>query len=235
MAEFFKACPTLDLDEIVIGDRPNALPVFECPECRSYSGSYTGYPGVNPKEIFDAKTLRLMVPDKEPKGYGLEQYQKHSAQMRKVVGEDQLIAPGTSFGRFAGKVRKQPPHFQFQMHHGHIFLAQETVVDQLNGIGFGLKSFEADLKSNRPVPKLVEILPQVVGEATNMRLCPHCNRSPDKISHTVKANSIPSDAHFVRLRNWPNYLVMTKALVDKIKELGLTGLRFYELKTDSTL
>jgi len=173
-----------------------------------------------------------MVYGKEPKGYRIESYRAHAAALQKIIGEQYLVPPGACFGKFAGKVRTPPQDLEHEIHLGHMLFAKRSVFHELNKHGFDLKAFDLDLKKKEDSEKYVEIWAPTVGMAANMKMCSECNRSPDKISRTLKADTIPEDAHFFRLRNGPYYLVMSEALVNRIARLGLAGLEFRELKVE---
>lgn len=232
MVRFFEIVWSGDLDERFVGSHPYELPRFECPTCGSDHEATVSFPWVDGTKVFDSKTLRLMVSGKEPKGYRVESYRSHSATLQKVVGKHSLIPPGTYFGKFVGKVRRPPKDFDYGMTLSHMLFTNRSVFQELNELGFGLQAFDLELKKKEDSEKYVELWAPVVGMAANMEICSECNRSPDKISRILKANSIPEEAHFFRLKNWPNYFVMSEVLVNRIVKLGLTGLKFRELSVE---
>lgn len=232
MRRFFEIMWSGELDERFLGGHPYELPRFACCACGSDYEATVSFPWVDGTKVFDSKTLRLMVSGKEPKGYLVESYRSHAAALQKVVGAQYLVPPGAYFGKFVGKVRRPPQDFDYDFTLSHMVFAKRTVFQELNDFGFGFQAFDLELKKKEDSEKYVEIWAPTVGMAAYMKMCPECNRSPDKISRTLKADTIPDDVHFFRLRNWPNYLVMSEVLVNKITQLGFGGLRFRELKVE---
>src|SRR5262245_51401416 len=117
MTSYYQILWSNDFEEKVIGDHPYELPRFECPICECDHEAPVSFPWVDPKEVFDSKTLRLMVSGKEPpRRYGIDSYRTHAAALQKIVGRQYLVPPGTYFGKFVGKVRRPPQDFEHQMH-----------------------------------------------------------------------------------------------------------------------
>lgn len=230
MRRFFRILWSNDLEEKFLGDHPYALPRFVCNKCECDYEAEVSFPWVDPKQVFDAKTLRLMVSGKEPpKSYGVQSYRTHAAALQKAVGEQYLVPPGALFGKFMGKVRLPPHDLEHEMHLGHMLFAKRSVAEQLNKLGFNLQTFDLDLKREEDSEKFVEIWAPPVGSMADAKFCTECNRSSN-LTKLLKATSVPKGVHLLCCGNDPRFLIMTESLVNKITQLGFTGLKFKEMQ-----
>ena len=156
-----------------------------------------------------------------------EEFKAWSSALKAHLEAGFPAAPGARFGLFSGKVLRAAEDFVMPAH--DLLLGKQSVVDELSAQGFELRTFDTNLTGKNRNLDYKEIWAPPVGLAAGAGFCGDCERGETKLTGVMNSSTIPTGSHFLRLKNSPNFIVLSEQLVNYISAKKYVGLTFKEL------
>lgn len=186
------------------------------------------YPWIAIEALFQGTQLRQCRAGERDKKCSWQEFLGFLPALRRELGPDAPLTPGTRFGTYSGRVLGEPE--DFVLPDPFVILAKRSAIEALKGRGLKLTTFDIELRGNSKGHDLVELWAPAAGTTREAGYCPECQRGSVVNGREVDSSTIPSDLHCFRLKNAPNSVVFSEAMKEAVHDLGLRGMGFLDLR-----
>lgn len=210
------------------------LPGVFCPVCNcTWSAVGLEYPSVDLANFTDEKLYRKARSER------LDEFLRLRQKIADAFPKLTLLKPGTEFGLLVGKaVGGQLDGFVWRA--WWTICLEASSLEKLKDSDLSLpNSVKAELKFKNEEQEVFEldlplrsILTNGVYDDIQLRYCDACGRDsaskPDEI--LIEHSSVPTDIDIFRVSNFKTIILVTEKFVETVKDLGVEGAVFNEVK-----
>jgi len=211
--------------------------VDTCPACKAtWSATGTDYPSV------DLSPVAALADFVEARAEPIEEYERLRELVRPLLPPGAIVEPGSCFGPLVGNA--QGRFGQFVANYAAVLMVRREALEKLQAEGLrGLKGCRMEVRfRQRNSPELLELELLHVGRLHPTCLppdleppCPRCGRQGLTMPKEplLDAATLPPHLDLFRLADMVTMIVCTERFAEACQRLGLDGIIFLPLPTES--
>lgn len=213
--------------------RELGLPGVQCPRCgEQWASVASEYPSVS------RSSLRSLSGQLVARNVPVDEYDRILARVRRIVGDELELRPGSQFGALQGKVSGKPAEIAWRL--SWTLLLRADALAEARTWGVSVNAYAALLKWRRSRPPRyleVEARPSIDAHPSCLprrgrEPCGRCGRSglsrPKRL--VLDRRGVDPSQFVQRVRNFRTVLVMQPRIVERIRARGWKHLKFEELE-----